>query len=127
MRSSTGTVVSKETEDRMIQAIKEVNVEEENVEGLIGEGLEEPIDWAWDDVKGETLDPKKVAEARREEVEYMIMKGVWKEVSVDECRNKTGKEPVTVRWVDTEKGSGSETSTRSRRRTCSPPPRHWSC
>ena len=44
----------------MIQAIKEVNVEEENVEGLIGEGLEEPIDWAWDDVKGETMDPKKL-------------------------------------------------------------------
>ena len=112
-------MVDKETEDRMIQWVEKSGVEVEKVEwelDLLGEEEfdEELTNWAWDDVKGEPLDLQKVVEARMEEVEYMIKKNVWKEVSVDECWNKTGKEPVTVKWVDTEKGSGADARVRSR-------------
>ena len=40
--------------------------------------------------------------------------GVWKEASVAECWEKTGRDPVTVKWVDTDKGEGDEVRVRSR-------------
>ena len=60
---------------------------------------------AWDDVHGKCLDLSKVREARQEEIEYMKLKGIWAEVDRDESYSKTGKKPVSVRWVDMNKGS----------------------
>ncbi len=48
------------------------------------------------------------------ELGYMIGKGVWKAVDVEECWGKTGREPVTIKWVDTDKGEGDEVKIRSR-------------
>ena len=70
--------------------------------------------WAWDDVHGGYLDELKVAEARREEVGYMMNKGIWREVDEQECWNVTGGPPVTVKWVDTNKGSEDSPIIRSR-------------
>ncbi len=42
-------------------------------------------DWAWDDVRGGYLGEANVAEARCEEVGYMLGKGIWQEVHEDEC------------------------------------------
>jgi hypothetical protein len=70
--------------------------------------------WAWDDVKGRALDAANVKEARKEEIQYMITKGIWEEVSVQECWDRTGKAPVTVKWVDTDKGSNGQELIRSR-------------
>ena len=61
--------------------------------------------WAWDDVHGKCLDLSKVREARQEEIEYMKLKGIWADVDRDESSSKTGKKPVSVKWVDTNKGS----------------------
>lgn len=70
-----------------------------------GQGATEQAEgWAPD---GEVaLDPKKVAEARREEVAFMKERGLWEVVQRPE-----GVVPVSVRWVDVLKADGS---TRSR-------------
>ena len=70
--------------------------------------------WSWDDVKGENLKPERVMKARMEEIEHMQEKGIWREVDEEECWKMTGKAPVTVKWVDTSKGSDSEPFERCR-------------
>ena len=62
--------------------------------------------YALDDVRGEVLDLEKVREARAEEVGFMQSKGIWREVPVEEAWSVTGKGPVSVKWVDTEKLGG---------------------
>ena len=102
-------VIDKDDEDKMVADI-EAGAEEEfgiESEDMIG-------GWAWDDVRDKQLDVEKVREARSEEVGYMIGKGIWKVVDIMECWEKTGKAPVTVKWVDTDKGDGKEAKIRSR-------------
>ena len=48
---------------------------------------------------------KKVCEARREDILYMKYRRIWSQVDEDECWEKTGKKLVSVKWVDTNKGS----------------------
>ena len=52
------------------------------------------------------LDPDKVREARREEIEFMRRRGLWSVVP-----RPCGITPTSVRWVDVLKGDGT---TRSR-------------
>ena len=61
---------------------------------------------AWDDVTGVELDPKKVEKARREEIEYYNSMQVYDRVPIQECWRVTGKGPIGVRWIDTDKGKG---------------------
>ncbi len=56
--------------------------------------------WAWGDVLGGHLGEVKAAEARKEEVGYVVSKGIWREADEEECWRVTGKPPVTVEWVD---------------------------
>ena len=44
----------------------------------------------------------------------MQKRGIWREVEVQECWDRTGKPPIGVRWVDTNKGSEVEPEVRSR-------------
>ena len=81
--------------------LKSMNEEEENA-------------GAWDDVHGGDLPPEEVAAARNEEVGYMKKRGIWHEVPIQECWNETGKAPVSVRWVDVNKGGLQEMIVRSR-------------
>ena len=69
---------------------------------------------AWDDVKGGRLNVKDVKAARREEVGYMKRRGIWSEKPIEECWQKTGKAPISVRWVDTDKGLDGQVDVRSR-------------
>ena len=46
----------------------------------------------------------EVKAARGEEVGYMVNRGIWSEVPIGECWEKTGKTLVSVRWVDVNKG-----------------------
>ena len=62
----------------------------------------------------EHLDPEKVREARAEEVGYMTKKKLWREVDIQECWDRTGRAPVTVKWVDVLKAADGETFVRSR-------------
>lgn len=49
-----------------------------------------------------------VRAARAEEVSYMEGRNIWTVCPMGECLAKTGKKPVSVRWVDTDKGFMSE-------------------
>ena len=69
---------------------------------------------AFDDVSGATLDPRKVQQARREEVEYVRQMGLYTKVPIIECRRGKGKNPITVRWIDVNKGDASNPNYRSR-------------
>ena len=40
--------------------------------------------------------------------------GVWEEVSREECWRNTGREPITTKWVDVNKGRNGEIQIRSR-------------
>ena len=46
-----------------------------------------------DDMSGNKLNGKLVEEARSEELREFERMGVWKMVSIDECRQATGKGP----------------------------------
>ena len=67
-----------------------------------------------DDLTGQALDPVLVGLARKKELEYFDGKDVWELRPVSECRRATGKPPVTVRWVDVNKGDDLNPNVRSR-------------
>ena len=69
---------------------------------------------AWDDVSGLALDPNEVKLARKKEIEFFRERGVYKKVPVEECWKVTGKAPVTVRWIDINKGDAKNPQYRSR-------------
>ena len=69
---------------------------------------------AWDDVKGGRLRYKLVKEARQEEVKYMVDRGMWVLRPIQECWEKSGKGPVSVKLVDTNKGNQVDMMVRSR-------------
>ena len=76
------------------------------IQQVQAEELEEDmnLEKAWDDVKGGELPIEKVKEARKEEVTFMESRKLWHLVPEEECWEKTGKSPVSMRWVDTNKG-----------------------
>ena len=55
-----------------------------------------------------------VEAGRREEVAYMQKRVIWVETPIEECWRKTGKAPISVRWVDTEKEIDGQVDVRSR-------------
>ena len=60
------------------------------------------------------LDVKEVEKARTEEVEFLKTKGILELVDYGECERRTGRKPVSVRWVDVNKGDDLKTNYRSR-------------
>ena len=67
-----------------------------------------------DAVTGHPLRPAMVKEARRLELEYFATKGVWVKRPCEEAVQKMGKKPITVKWVDVNKGDDLEPNYRSR-------------
>ena len=67
-----------------------------------------------DDITGQVLRDDLVAEARKKELLYFKTKGVWCKRPKDEARRRTGRPPITVRWVDVNKGDDAEPRYRSR-------------
>ena len=68
----------------------------------------------WDDVNDVQIPLEMIKAARREEVQFMKSRNLWSVVPKKECLVKTGKPPVSVRWVDTNKGRDGELEIRSR-------------
>ena len=68
----------------------------------------------WDDLTGEQLDPKEVAKARQEEIGYYRSMNAFKVVPISESWEVTGKAPIGVRWIDTNKGDASRMNIRCR-------------
>ena len=68
----------------------------------------------YDDVTGADLKPGKVKEARQVELDWIHKQGVYTKVSLQTCYDETGKNPVTLKWVDTNKGDDVNEKYRSR-------------
>ena len=67
-----------------------------------------------DDLTGQPL-PQKLCEAgRKKELDYFQSKQVWEVRTIRECVARTGKPPVSVRWVETNKGDDANMNVRSR-------------
>ena len=76
-----------------------------NFNDLGEESNDELLDQAWDDHIGESLDAKKVKEARQLEMEYYDKMHVFNKVPIAQCWERTGKAPLKARWVDIDKGT----------------------
>ena len=57
-----------------------------------------------DDLSKEWLDGSMVTIAKREELTEIYRRKVWTEAQTEECFKITGKPPIPVRWVSTNKG-----------------------
>ena len=99
---------------RKLEAIEKWIMEiSRSVEQEIEEEQQQEFE-AWDDVKGGRLNVRDVKAARAEEVSYMTKRGIWKQRPIEECWRRTGKGPISVRWVDTDKGVDGLVDVRSR-------------
>ncbi len=67
-----------------------------------------------DGLTGQLLDPKLVQAARRKELEYFVAKQVWVKVPRSEALRFQGKPPITVKWIDVNKGDDQTPNYRSR-------------
>ena len=67
-----------------------------------------------DDLTGQLLVPELVRAARKKELEYFNSKGVWEKCQRAAALAATGRKPITVRWVDVNKGDDDEPNYRSR-------------
>ena len=71
-------------------------------------------EYAVDDNTGVFLDPNAVRKARAEEIEYVREMNLYTKVPIKECLEKTGKQPIAVRWIDVNKGDEKNPIHRSR-------------
>ena len=69
------------------------------------ESNDDLLDQTWDDRTGESLDAKKVKEARKLEMECYDKMHVFDQVLVAQCWKRTGKALLKARWVDIDKGT----------------------
>ena len=67
-----------------------------------------------DDLSGEVLDGHLVTLAKHEEVTEVYRRSVWTEAPVEDCIRDTGKPPIPVRWVVTNKGDKLHPNVRCR-------------
>ena len=67
-----------------------------------------------DDLTGQILRDDLVVEARTKELEFFTSKGVWIKVPRQRAFERTGRPPISVRWVDVNKGDDVEPNVRSR-------------
>ena len=81
---------------------------------IVEEDLDDQREEAWDDVSGAQLDANEVRRARMEEIEYIHKMQLYTKVPVAECYQRTNKSPISVRWVDTNKGDTERPNYRSR-------------
>jgi hypothetical protein len=67
-----------------------------------------------DSVTGQMLDADLVREARRKELEYFEAMKVWLRKPREDSFKHMGKPPISVRWIDVNKGDDSNPGYRSR-------------
>ena len=67
-----------------------------------------------DDLTGQVLEDSLVREAWVKELTFFRSKGVWLKRPRGEARRKTGRPPISARWVDVNKGDDLNPNYRSR-------------
>ena len=100
-------------EDGLLSAMGEGTIccEEEAAEEPDSDSLEEEC---WDDINGRRLNAEKVRDARKVELQYFKDKDVGELVPIAQCWRRTNRAPVTVRWIDHDKGTNGAELYRSR-------------
>ena len=68
-----------------------------------------------DSLTGQPLNREMVLAARRTELEYFAAKRVWHKVPRSKALQMQGKAPITVKWIDVNKGDDDNPNYRSRR------------
>ena len=68
--------------------------------------------WAYDDITGAKISPKKVKEARQEEIGYIKKHNVYQKVKRSSV--PVGEKIIKVRWIDINKGDEGHPDIRSR-------------
>lgn len=82
--------------------------------GCQGQMEEEREEMPWDDVNGRELAPVRVRQARKAETDFSKKTQVDKNVPRKRCRDTSGKNPIQVRWVDTNEQGNINPKNRSR-------------
>ena len=67
-----------------------------------------------DDLTGQVLRDDLVEKARAVELQFFNSKGVWRKAPKAQARRDTGRSPISVRWVDVNKGDEINPNYRSR-------------
>ena len=62
----------------------------------------------------EDINPELLGAAREEELDFMKTIDMWEKSSYEECYLRTGRGPVSTRWVDVDKGREGDSDVRSR-------------
>ena len=74
-----------------------------------------PDEWELEDyVKGGPLDPHEVKNAREKAIKYLWDMEVCEYSTEAEARARTGRKPVGLKWIDTNKGGAEAPRSRSR-------------
>jgi hypothetical protein len=105
-------------EQKTLVGILEVHQEpdEENFEGARDDAGEasESCESFFDEKTSKRLDPKLVREAMDEELTFMQKIPVFELAPIAECWEKTGKAPISTRFVNTNKGTDESPEIRCR-------------
>ena len=62
----------------------------------------------------EDINPELLGAAREEELDFMKTIDMWEKSSYEECYLRTGRGPVSTRWVDVDRGRKGDSDVRSR-------------
>jgi len=71
------------------------------------------LEKAWDDITGAELDYGEVVKARRQEIDYVHKKNVWKKITRAEATRR-GWKIIKTKWIDINKGDAEHPLIRSR-------------
>ncbi|CAK0903034.1 unnamed protein product, partial [Prorocentrum cordatum] len=91
-----------------------VDDEEISLEDFVGGWRDTLKTEFYDDLAGLPLDPALVKAARRLEMDFMAQLDVWVYAKDEDCYRELGRKPLSVRWVDIDKGDADRPDCRSR-------------
>ena len=94
---------AQDTDEIAAFAVEELS-DEESEEGVV----------AFDDANGGTLSVPLVREARKVEMQFVKDRDLYEYKPISECLAKTGHPPVSIKWVDANKGDDKTPAIRSR-------------
>ena len=109
MKVSSVEVIEGEI-SKWINEVEQSMGEDENAEEVLDQ-FEEGV---WDSAHEGYIPMPKVREAKGEEIGFMEDRNIWSIRPIQECWDKTGKAPVSVRWVIVNKGTPDEMIIRCR-------------
>ena len=104
---------------------KELSNLTSQVAGPVADEPEAEIDWStykvsddgkvyYDSNTGAELDPARVVEARKDELGWVHRQQVYRKVPLEECYANTGHDPISLKWVDHNRGDNDRPNYRCR-------------